>query len=391
MATAKGKGPRLNCRRCQKDVDPDKVLFLCPGPRCPAKEQPPPDMPARWTGRPVFRTGDYKDSVRCPFSPHRAGFKICPHCGEELRTGGQQSTTIALVGASSSGKTCYMTALLRQIRRRLAKGESIGMSLEFEDDESRNYFREKEAKIFKAHEPPPLTVRGGDDMNEPEATMYLTVRFPVRGLVARLRHGEVGAISLVIPDPSGELFEKREDAYALGHYVGNARAILLMMDPWASDAYRERRGGDLPEYSNPGDALNYMIKNLRSDAGEKGKLDQALAVVLTKCDEEGMFDPDDPAWKGKFPPQGRTYSPQLAREISDVVVQYAEEQLELANVVAMARSNFKNVCFFAASALGSPPILTEDEDGNTVARLRNPEPRRVEEPLLWVLHQWGYL
>jgi hypothetical protein len=268
------------------------------------------------------------------------------------------------------------------------------MNLEWEDDDSRAYFREKEREIFVSGTLPRLTLREGTEGNEPEAVMYLTIRFPVRGLLSRWRHGEVGALSLIIPDPSGELFERREDTYALSHYLGDARAILLMMDPWASETYRRSRGkGEVEDAApvNPGDALNNMIQTLRGEAGLRGKLDRDLAVVLTKCDEQGMFDPDDPKWRHQFPVQGRTYDPRLAGAISERVIQHAEEELELGDVVAMARNNFRRVGFFAASALGSPPVLTTDADGAVMARLHNPEPRRVEEPLLWILHQWGYL
>jgi hypothetical protein len=123
-----------------------------------------------------------------------------------------------------------------------------------------------------------------------------------------------------------------------------------------------------------------------------GKLSQDLAVVLTKCDEEGAFDHD--AYH-QFPVQGKHYSPAQAREISRLVEQHMDLELGLAPVVALAKQSFRNVAFFAASALGHPPIksvkIGPSGERDVEQRFVNPRPRRVEDPFLWTLHRRGYL
>jgi hypothetical protein len=186
---------------------------------------------------------------------------------------------------------------------------------------------------------------------------------------------------------AGECFEDPTRLYFL-RGIGEARAFVLLVDPFASGRYGERlraAGKQAPTWraADPAAVLNGVIAVVRQGTNERGgKLDRELAVVLARCDEEGVFDPDDPKWDGRFPPQGRRYDPRLARETGDAVRRHLEEDLEMANLVALAEQNFKRVGYFAASALGAPP-----REG----RVKDPRPRRVEEPLLWILHQWGHL
>lgn len=109
-----------------------------------------------------------------------------------------------------------------------------------------------------------------------------------------------------------------------------------------------------------------------------------------------MFDPDRQmrrgrgGWREPFLDQWRFYDPGLSRELSDRVAWHMAEELDLSGVIALARQNFRDVRFIAVSALGAPPLPAE-EAGASPRLVREPRPRRVEEPLLWVLHRWGFL
>ncbi len=379
---------QLACPRCQEKFPISETVFLCPEPHCRACKNPLPGQPPQWSGKPLFRPPRYAYSVPCPFSPHTAYVKICPRCWSPLPISSGKSSTVAIIGASASGKTCFMTALIRQIRRQLARRSSLEMSLEWDDDAGRQYFREQERTIFHECTLPEQTQR-----ESPLASLQFTIRFPISGWLSRLRYGSQGVVSVVCPDPSGEFFEKLEDAYYL-NYLSQARAVLLMVDPMTSEVYRRRRkaqGKDIPyEGTSSADALRSFVTALRRATNqEQGTINKELAVVMAKCDEEGMFDPDQPKYAADLPRQGRLYNPQIAEDISELVLQHMED-LELEEVAALARQSFKSVCFFAASALGSPPVINE-VNGQLRCYLRDPQPRRVEEPLLWILHQWGYI
>src|SRR5207244_2804576 len=84
-------------------------------------------------------------------------------------------STIAIVGSSSSGKTCYLAALIRQIERRLSRPDACGMCWSAEDDATRNYLRAQEKVIFKQGQPPEATQKDAELIS-----LRLTIRFPIR-------------------------------------------------------------------------------------------------------------------------------------------------------------------------------------------------------------------
>jgi hypothetical protein len=385
---------QLACPKCQERFPAATVAFLCPEQTCPARKKPlstEADYKARWTDRPVFRPKTYAYSVDCEFSPHKAYIKICPRCWEQLPIPTGRSSTIAVVGATASGKTCYTTALIRQIRKELSQPHSHEISLEWEDDEGKKYFREQEGRIFGAGTVPEPTQK-----ITKVASMQITVRIPVRHWFSRLRRGEQGVVSIVFHDPAGEYFESMKDIYYL-HYVSAAEGVILMVDPFTSEEYQQklREQGEARPVLNlvsARDTLDTFVKAIRNETNQQtGKLRKQLAVVLTKCDEPGMFDPDAKKNRERFPVQGRSYDPALAEDLSNAVAKFMTGPLGMSDVVALARNSFEDVAFFAASALGSPPVLVENDRGEVESRLNNPRPRRVEEPLLWILHKWGHL
>lgn len=393
------QGASLACPKCQRKFPAQEVAFLCPEPRCKAREHPLEGQGEQWEGKPLFRPARYNYTVPCPYSPHNAYLKICPHCWEQLPVATGRSSTIAVVGASSSGKTCFTTALIRQIRKELSRETAYEMSLEWEDQAGLAYFREQERTIFSDGMLPPPTQK-----ESPIESLQITVRFPVRGLKRRMLKGSQGAISLVFYDPAGEHFESLDEVYYL-HYLTTAEAIILMVDPFASEEYQahlRRQGHDNPfagrRVTGAADALSAFVMTMRREMNQHdGKLKKQLAVVLTKCDEPGMFDPDHRQHEDRYPVQGSNYDPTLAEEISKMVAQHMEEELGMSEVVALARRSFRDVSFFAASALGAPPPLKKvindfgDAEWRQEEPMRSPRPRRVEEPLLWILHRWGYI
>ena len=397
---------------CGQRIPVEDLLFLCPSPHCSGRHAPLRGKPGRWANWTLFQPERYDYSVACPYSPHRAYLKVCPHCWTQLPVATGQTETIAIVGSSISGKTCFVTGLIRKIERELSRETSFGMALEWDDQDGLDYFKRRDREIYRDRILPDASQK-----KTKVETLQITVRFPIGGW-RRLWRGPQGVVSLVFPDPAGEFFEKIDDTYYLD-YLAKSRAIVLMVAPWMSDAYRSWRsafGRPLPPVDAPGAdrSLNSFIQAVRRETQRRGKLPQHLAVVLTKCDEEGLFDPDDLAVdlpedvepavpegaprKERFEPdfaverfrdQGRPYDVGLTREISRRVQEHMERDLGLSNVVALANEGFRRVGFFAASALGTAPVRDE-ADGPSRLKLVDPSPRRVEEPLLWILHRWGY-
>lgn len=364
-----------------------ELLFVCPCPTCPGRGRDEiPGKPQQWADSTLFRPDRYAHAAPCPFSPHSAYVKVCPYCWREQPSTGTDASTIAIVGASISGKTCFVTGLIHQIHRELTGETSRRMSLEWKDEKGKRYFQAQEKEIFANNQLPSATKRRAEI-----ETMNVTVRFPVAGW-RRWVKGGFGVIGLIFPDPAGEFFENLKNTYFL-NYLVRARAVILMVDPWMSEQYRStRRESGQPldpvEGVAADEALNALVEAIRNGTGQHtGLIRKEIAIVLTKCDEDGLFDPDQEPHK--IPRQGRYFSRGIAAEVSRRVERHLRDDLGMHNVVTMARNNFRDVAFFAASALGSPPVRSV-EGGRTTVRLRDPRPRRVEDPLLWIFHRWGY-
>jgi hypothetical protein len=291
---------------------------------------------------------------------------------------------IALIGAAGSGKTCYSAALNHTITKQLSGDASYQMSLEFGDTESLLYQQRLKRLIFREQTVPAGTPRQG--MPDAPPLGSWTLRLPVR---SRFRQREVAqrTVSLLLPDAAGEHFETMNDPFFVT-LVSAADAIILLVDPLASPEYQElcrKKGRTLPAYvasAIPADEpLNHLARALRRKLRvHEGKLPRQLAVVVTKCDSFA----DPLASPLPLPVQGRRYDTRLAQTISDRVREYLKVTLNWPDLVALAERSFEKLAFFAVSALGQTP----QADGKL---LQPPKPRRVEEPLLWILHQWGYL
>src|SRR5207248_10757052 len=120
-------------------------------------------------------------------------------------------------------------------------------------------------------------------------SMQITVRFPVAGWWRRFRKGKQGVISMVFPDPSGELLQNLEEAYFV-NYLSHARAIMLMVDPNASEKTKKKKKLVLENAAIP---LQALIDAVRNETGRReGLLNKQLAVIVTKFDEEGVIGLD---------------------------------------------------------------------------------------------------
>ena len=386
------------CTRASEAIPPNTVVFLCPNLRCPGKKHPPDGRPEARKGESFFIPKTFRYSVPCPHCKNLARIKVCPGCWEDLPVATGNSSTVAIVGTTGSGKTCFVTGLIHQLLEDICREDAFEIALRWNEQTGHDHFAGLSRTIFIDH----LVPTGTQIQLVNIPTIQITLRVPVRRWFQRLRTGAVVDIPLLFPDPSGELFQDLKKSYFVS-FLRRAEAIILMVDPFLGSGYQARlRAKNLPvpdylQHSKPAHvALNAII----DASGREGrKLDKVLAVVLTKCDSEGVFNPDEAVEelrpggrKTTYPKQGGgRYNPALAKRISKRVQQHLEHDLGMADVVALAKQSFRHVAFFAASALGSTPELEDDEYGGKIQRIRDPKPSRTEEPLLWILHQWGYL
>jgi hypothetical protein len=290
---------------------------------------------------------------------------MCTHCKEALppmyvqRHGvfAKPPAILSAVGFSGHGKTVYLACMLHEMEKTLTKvwPKFYRQALDIDS-----------VKTVQAN----LTL-----LRQGELPVPTRRNFPRPSLHALMGIPQYGSRDLLIYDPPGEAFDTDEGIERFAHFIGRARVVVFLVslidlqDLKDAELYR---------------LLNTYVLGMTNRLRAKTR-DQHLIVVYTKADrlksvfakyplvEEHISQSDHGALAipKKYLDRLKAVSLQLAA--------YTENDLEARSFIHLTRSQFKSVEYCAVSALGSAP-----EDGHLVAAI---EPRRVVDPLLWVLEK----
>ena len=305
---------------------------------------------------------------------------FCPTCKNPISplTVEQLRNAVILVGARNSGKSVYLATLLQEMKRLLPR---FGISVSHPDHVSDRAFAACQSEVVVQRRLPGPTV-----FNKAKP---LHVRLERRR--SKSADAPIDAISLVLYDPPGEIFE--EEARTRRGLVSAARGVILLVD--AAVAYKAPADTD--------SALQVTKRDM--EAVRKAHLDHRglrtagikLAVTLSKIDvimrrERRLIDP------GVFyDRRSREFSLNELRQDRDKVdaqVRKALESLEAGNLVQLAENHF-DTKYFGVSSLGTAPLKVKagpgadwTEQQELIATLR---PTRVVDPLLWLLDEFNFL
>lgn len=272
---------------------------------------------------------------RCPHGRAPRARRVCPACGQpvprEYIEG--RPRMVAVVGTAGSGKSTWVASVIRQIAKGHLNDRFPGMSLDVLGEKSRlRHERDRvlvaETVLHRAAGPGPLLVS-------------LRVRPQARAVVIAFYDSADGT------------------AANLAHADG----VVLAVEPGAV----------------PGDAgIARLAEAVRAARGLRPhyRISLPLAVVLTKLDMVwDMVDPGSPLLRPV--PQTRGYA------LSDGVDVHHETIAWLGHwnrtdLIRGVHTAFRRHRYFAATALG------DRADGR-----REPVAYRVEDPLLWLLAEFG--
>lgn len=422
--TRSGSEARINCAYCNKQVNRSEIHFRCTQSTCRQPQINIDEITSRMVNHLPSRTE--KDSERetirkrigertvfCPAkSGHRARcpnpdcqrdtpIKLCPHCWFELPSVLRDSKTLTIAGLRGAGKTCFGLALVQALRKEIPR--RFGGSLTFNDDNGQKYFLDKIRAIEEEGIPPGAT-EFGVRVQAPSIQMNVKFRAATRtqkkssGLLGRSkpqRRKEISAASFVFQDPAGEWFGRYERALEI-NFMRNTDSVILLVDPNQLDGYLKQRGKKRMTIDPTGrpipppeQALKTIIANMQGFAeydddgmSEDVLIDKDVAVVVTKADDRVFTQEPTP---DQIALQRRPYSEGITESVSNIVrnALMREDMLNEPEIVTLAENHFANVSFFAVSALGDSVL----DDGNV--RPGAWSPKRVEDPFLWIMHQWG--
>jgi hypothetical protein len=324
----------------------------------------------------------------------------CPHCRRKLPPNflDQPHHIFSIVGAPSSGKSYYLSVLIKMMQDISFK--NFGVTFRDAAPSENAVLNDMRNHLFSAGTPEEAYLAKTDL----EGALYETlprqgrqVRLP-KPFVFRMTGRERGedGFSIVFYDNAGEHFEPgRNSADSPGaQHIAVASGIFFLFDPLYSPEFRRKLQGHTdPQLSQRrNDQQDILLAESETRIKEilglssSERVSTPLAVIAGKSDAWLKLLGDEPLLPTlEVGPEGSVVRLDHIRANSDRVRRLL---LEISpSIVANAEAISSDVMFFAVSPLGHPPVTFEDSEGQfrigpDPALL---DPQRVEDPTLWVL------
>ncbi|GAA2014583.1 hypothetical protein JL107_08555 [Nakamurella flavida] len=405
-----GPVPVLRCPRCLRGTDLAVQAFRCQGscreePDLPQTALLDPGMPPRpetmRRGKPVFTVSRAVDTDRplpsfaapvgtavCP-RPNcgRPSHEhVCPHCHTTLPPNwwAQEVLGVVVVGARSSGKTTYLSLLIRHLEQNLLP--SVHGNLHPVDAAS-------EAKLD-------VMRRGLMAGQLAEGTQGAEQNLPLLApMLAGIGTGPHGrGRNLALFDVAGEDMSTAEGVRLYSPALSAADMVLILIDPLQLDGVREWLDGTVPlppRGAPPARVVHNVVQQIRRQAGvPTGPLPVRAAVAFAKFDGlqaaasipqssiGDLIGPGNALWRDPYVGRSELYLEPDGRRVHDEVRALLVRMGE-SGLVALVEDSFRQVQYFAVSALGHGPR------GRQVSAA-GASPQRVGDPLRWLLWNAGW-
>ena len=305
--------------------------------------------------------------------------RVCPHCHNPLppNYGKNPVRRLAVIGITGSGKTVYLCRLFENMDKYMAK---VRLNA-FDSPGVTQFLYDNEVAYGK-----PLPGSTAVYLHQP---LFFDL-----SRAADSDHKRVE--TLVIYDVTGEVFEdprRARDALQFAPFIRYADGIMLLIDPAQFPSYVGAKAGRELRYK-PSQALR-NIHNIVTDGDTRRKCRKPVAVCLSKMDEMMNLFPDELRRRLSEEVEGIRdkrgyYEPMFNAKAYNPIFDglYTFFQTHDEPLSLLMDGNFKNYACFAFTALGC------DVDKDTGLPV-NPDDRftsrRIEEPLLWLFHCFGYI
>jgi hypothetical protein len=410
--------PEVTCPNCWHRFAPETALYiaghsnLSGDPRLEDRKEKRRFLPTRFTpdGAAIDVMGTACRDLACP-NCHL----LVPRVLLERRP----SLFLSIFGRPSSGKSYFLAAMMRQMKRTLPKLFALGVTEPhppsnrlaqlYENSLFNHPNLDALADIPKTQEAGGQwyqTVRFGDEIRQYPRPMFFQIA-PLSGHPNGDKAAKV-ARTLCLYDNAGESFEPGKDTpnNPVTQHMARSSGLFFMLDPTQEplflractgrtadpqvDENMRDRGQDAvidPQHVILATADQNVKKYLGREVAQP--LDVPLVVIVTKFD----------AWKhlvgGNLPafhaqPKGSSISGLRDGVVEQVSQRLRQLILELAPEVVAATERFsRHVYFVPSSATGcSPRLVGRDENtGRPTYKFRVGDlaPQWVEVPLLWML------
>lgn len=348
--------PRFRCPSCAEIVDDlQPTVFGVFHARCECG-QPLPT--ADWTGR-------LELTKVCP-NPD------CQHdlCYDDL--GYRSEYRIAIVGATSSGKTNLMVTSIWQLEEQFAPHNRLRVSLGASEDAEA--YRERVRNLKNG------------------VPVMKTVHLFPSALSVSLTPNDGHSALLYVYDAAGESFADEHELAE--HPIDKYDGIMLVIDPLAEEGVQQGLVGELDrtelQAANPAPAESLEILGRLIGVLERvfeippgGRIQIPLAVVVTKADVGEL----DQRYRMVADDMNRTFH-NMSRA-ADHAERYSRRvrsflrDAGLENALKIVESRFRRVSYFAVSSLRPK---TDDQDNSGLSHGFGFQPQGVLAPLIWLCY-----
>lgn len=322
----------------------------------------------------------------------------CPHCRRKLPPGflDLPHHIFSIVGAPSSGKSYYLSVLIKILQSTLF--QNFGITFRDADPSENVILTQMKTQLFSSSSPEDAFLAKTDL----EGALYETlprqgrkVRLP-KPFIFKLSHPATpeNGFSMVFYDNAGEHFEPtRNSADSPGaQHIAVASGIFFLFDPLHNTEFRAmmRSVTDPQIKTHRIDQQDVILAEtevrIKSLLGldSRQRVSTPLAVMVGKYDTWAYLLGDEPLLPAIQDGTVRLdHIKTNSTRVRNLMVRTCP------SIVANAEAISSNVCYFAVSPLGCSPVEFLDRDGTP--RIgpdpKQLNPRHVEAPTLWVLAQ----
>lgn len=363
---------KFTCPFCIREYDKSKVLYVCP--ECETVTTPG-----------IFA----REPIKCKNSACGgfATLRRCPSCGGIIPKMALETPNLpfSIVGVANSGKTNYITVMLRELGHssglRLALGHQTKATLDHQNANCK--------LIYEDHATPGVTPPG----EKMPQIWYIKNLQKKRG-------NDVPTYTFTIFDGAGEDHENDLDpSSTVCRYIQASKAIILAIDPLVlpnisrgdvvdANVMSNSLGGEEGASKNAEDVINSVATYIKVARGIKTTkmLDIPVAVVLTKFDtilNHRAFGPQALIKNSSMTVRNGMVDMSEIQQVDSEIRNWLEQIGESAFIDALD-SHFKEYYFFGVSSYGSPP-----KDAYTLPE--EIKPHRVLDPILWLFKQAKFI
>lgn len=301
--------------------------------------------------------------------------RVCPFCHNPFPLGFGKNPVkyISIIGITGSGKTVYISQLLKNMTDFASK---VGLNAYFTSDHETNFIENN-------------AVKKGVPL--PDSTTQRRLSQPMFYDIVRNDGNAQRTDTIVLYDIAGENCRRAEDMENFAQYVKHSDGLILLIDPKQLGFLSAEMDED--EIDEPSLALNTLWSVLENRTNRKCQI--PVAVCVSKSDQcYGILPPiaQETVHSTGTDPSGLPVMEFDGKTLNELVMgNHGLKDLMLHNAQAVCQNlstGYWNYNFFSVSATGCACAATEQ---GFYAPVNRPEPKRIEEPVLWMFRQFGFI